>query len=457
MSDFFQYIKESFSFSEKEIQVFKEVLYKPLTKSIRVNTNKISVDQFQKQAQKKWWKLIHTWLWNNVFYVERSASEIALWSTIEHITWLFYIQEVAASSSVSLLSNNKIDDWDYTILDMSASPWWKTTQLAEQYPNSLIIANEPTKSRFEQLFFNLNRMGCLNVCVTNYDWRHFWKLPEAFDKIILDAPCSWEGTAYKSDSLKFWNIKKIKRISKLQFGLIDSAFKTLKTWGEMVYSTCTLNKLENEWVVEKLLKKYPDSLIIHKDSEWIDWTFWKRMWPHIDWTWWFFSVKLIKTKPIETQKEKKIYDTIYRNLLFERLPNKDTKSVISSISKDFWFSINKLNLFKNWNEIALSSKNPLPYFDNLYFMKIWINIWSIENSQLIPSWDFSLLPFDFENNVYIFSVNELEKFMQWYDLENTRWLSDWYYQVKHNNLICWLVKVTQTTIKNMLPSKFVLK
>jgi len=56
------------------------------------------------------------------------------------------------------------------------------------------------------------------VFVTNYDGRFFKNTPEIFDKILLDAPCSGEGTAYKTDdALKFWNIKNIKRIAKLQF------------------------------------------------------------------------------------------------------------------------------------------------------------------------------------------------------------------------------------------------
>ena len=72
-------------------------------------------------------------------------------------------------------------------------------------------------------------MGGENICVTNYDGRFFKQIPEMFDKVLLDAPCSGEGTAFKTDdALKHWNIKNIKRISKLQFGLLEAAGKTVK-------------------------------------------------------------------------------------------------------------------------------------------------------------------------------------------------------------------------------------
>lgn len=164
-----------------------------------------------------------------MFYIDRDDTSIALGHTLEHIAGYFYVQELAASSSPFYMSEDTIDDSDYTILDMSASPGGKTTQLAEYYPNALIIANEIDKSRMRQLHENTDRLGAKNVYVTNFDGRHFKNYPETFDKILLDAPCSGEGTAYKTDdALKYWNLKNIKRIAKLQYQLLESAFIALK-------------------------------------------------------------------------------------------------------------------------------------------------------------------------------------------------------------------------------------
>ena len=130
---------------------------------------------------------------------------------------------------------------------MAASPGGKTTQLAEQYPEAFIVANEPTRERIPQLLQNLDRMGSANIGVTLYPGQYFRHTPEVFDRILLDAPCSGEGTLYKgTEATKHWHIKNIKTIARLQEKLIEAALIALKVGGEMVYSTCSLNLLENE-------------------------------------------------------------------------------------------------------------------------------------------------------------------------------------------------------------------
>lgn len=109
----------------------------------------------------------------------------------------FYIQELAAATSVHILSDSTIHDDTFVILDMAASPGGKTTQLREHYPNAFIIANEPTRERIPQLLQNLDRMGSENIGVTLYPGQYFHTTPEIFDRILLDAPCSGEGTLYK--------------------------------------------------------------------------------------------------------------------------------------------------------------------------------------------------------------------------------------------------------------------
>ncbi len=86
-------------------------------------------------------------------------------------------------------------------------------------------------------------------------------MPEFFDSILLDAPCSGEGTGFKSDfGTKFWDIRKVESIAKVQQQLLISAFKACKVGGSILYSTCTSNPLENEVNVQLLLDKYGDKL-----------------------------------------------------------------------------------------------------------------------------------------------------------------------------------------------------
>lgn len=113
---------------------------------------------------------------------------------------------------------------------MSASPGGKTSQLSCYYPKASIIANELDKNRLKTLQDTINRIGASNIAVTNYDGRNFKHFPEIFDKVLLDAPCSGEGTAFKTDdALKFWNLKNIEQIAHLQFQLFESVLISLKS------------------------------------------------------------------------------------------------------------------------------------------------------------------------------------------------------------------------------------
>lgn len=212
------------------MQEFTACLVMPLKKSLRVNTNKISVADFKKCVDGKNWQLTPTGYAKNTFYIDRTDDlDVSLGNTFEHLAGYFYIQEVAASTSPFYLANDTVDTLPYLILDMSASPGGKSTQLAEYFPNSIIIANEIDKTRLRALEENTDRMGAKNIFVTNYDGRHFKNYPEMFDKILLDAPCSGEGTSFKTDdALKFWNLKNIETIARLQLQLLDCALVALK-------------------------------------------------------------------------------------------------------------------------------------------------------------------------------------------------------------------------------------
>lgn len=469
--DFIQYIKKEFGFDDLEIEKFEKSLNTPLKKSIRVNTNKISISDFKKRAQKNKWSLTETNLWKNIFYIDRTdAREVALGNTPEHIAGYFYVQEIAASSSPFFMSGDKIDTNPYLILDMSASPGGKTTQLQEYYPNSLIVANELDKSRLKWFFSNLDRMSSLKTVATNYDWRFFKNIPEIFDKILLDAPCSWEWTAFKTDeALKYWNIKNIKVVSKLQFWLLESAIKSCKVWWEIVYSTCTLNKFENEWVIEKALKKYGDNIEIvplntshqHSASEEREQeqSPFKRNWPHLEFTWWFFVAKIKKIKSLkekvdeleETNKwDSKKEEIKYVRQNIEKISNTDGKKIIDFFKKNFNFDLNYYYLYNYKWEIHLIQKSLEDIWEKIFLYKIWIKIWELKDWKFIPnfySWTFS----KFEKNILKVNKDELDKLLKWFELDKD--LDNDYYQIIYDNLEMWLAKFKNWKIKSLIPSK----
>ncbi len=139
------------------------------------------------------------------------------------------------------------------ILDMTAAPGGKTTEIAALTENkAYITACEKNKIRAERLKFNLQKQGVKSANIMVEDAR---KLSDyfSFDKILLDAPCSGSGTENIFD--KNFSKELVERSVKFQEELLRKALKILKPGGEMVYSTCSILKQENEKVLERVLSK----------------------------------------------------------------------------------------------------------------------------------------------------------------------------------------------------------
>ncbi len=284
-----------FEDKDAEFEDFLRAVEKPISKTLRIKPGKI--DAVRNRLEQDGYILKRTPL-SHVFEIDRREDfdpfERRLGYSLDHLVGNFYIQELAAAHPVDILAESCIHDESFLILDMASSPGGKTTQLAEYYPNSFIIANEPTRERIPQLLQNLDRMGSLNIWVTLYPGQYFAREAEVFDRILLDAPCSGEGTAFRwGEVLSNWHLKSAKKMAHLQEKLLESALIALKVWGEMVYSTCTLNAFEDEWVIETILEKYPGTMEI---------LFQKKWWPHIDGTGGFFVTKIRKIAPILLKK-----------------------------------------------------------------------------------------------------------------------------------------------------------
>ena len=139
------------------------------------------------------------------------------------------------------------------ILDMTAAPGGKTTEIAALTENkAYITACEKNKIRAERLKFNLQKQGVKSANIMVEDAR---KLSDyfSFDKILLDAPCSGSGAENIFD--KNFSKELVERSVKFQEELLSKALKILKPGGEMVYSTCSILKQENEKVLERVLSK----------------------------------------------------------------------------------------------------------------------------------------------------------------------------------------------------------
>ncbi|MCM7527230.1 16S rRNA (cytosine(1407)-C(5))-methyltransferase RsmF [Enterobacter hormaechei] len=241
---------------------FVAACQRPLRRSIRVNTLKISVGAFLDLVSPYGWQLTPVPWYEEGFWIERDDEEsLPLGSTAEHLSGLFYIQEASSMLPVAALFAD--GSQPERVMDVAAAPGSKTTQIAARMNNrGAILANEFSASRVKVLHANISRCGIHNVALTHFDGRVFGAaLPEAFDAILLDAPCSGEGVVRKDpDALKNWSVESNLEIAATQRELIDSAFHALRPGGTLVYSTCTLNRDENEDVCLWLKQRYVDAV-----------------------------------------------------------------------------------------------------------------------------------------------------------------------------------------------------
>lgn len=227
-----------------------------MRRSVRVNTRKISVEEFKQKASQNGWKLEPVPWCLEGFYIDRpqeQREEIALGSLQEHEDGLIYIQEGSSMFPPQVVDFEEGE----VILDASCAPGSKLTQIANRAPDSLVIGNEPKQKRLIATTTNLERLGIDNVILTQYDASYFAKItPNSFDKVFLDAPCSNIHTLSDADKV---SQRKIKYMAGIQKRLIKEAFVALKPGGYLIYSTCTVSHEENEENVKTLLKKFPQA------------------------------------------------------------------------------------------------------------------------------------------------------------------------------------------------------
>ena len=241
-----------------DFEIFKKYCLSFLRRSIRVNTLKITIPKLVKRIETDWYLIPVPWCKEGFWVDHKGIGEEKrrdIGNLTEHALGYFYVQE-AASMIPPVVLNPKPEE---IVLDMCASPGSKASQIAQYMQNKgLLVANDYKGIRLAPLGINLQRMGITNFIITLMEGRRF--KGHQFDKILLDAPCSGTGTIRKSiKTLRMWNPLTIGKIAGQQKQLINAAFENLKPGGTMVYSTCSLEPIEDENVVTHLLDTYSDA------------------------------------------------------------------------------------------------------------------------------------------------------------------------------------------------------
>ncbi len=225
---------------------------KGIPKHIRVNTLKIEEEKLIKKLEQRGFKLEST---DVPFCYKILHEPFSIGATPEYLMGYYYVME-KNSCIPPLVLDPKPGE---IVADFAASPGGKTTFLSQLMMNEgVILAIEVNKERIQALIDNVHRLGCLNVAIINMDATEFWRTGIKVDRILLDAPCSGEGVIYKDPTRKKRSGKRdIEICAERQRKLIESAIRSLKSHGVLVYSTCSLAPEENEFIINYVLERYP--------------------------------------------------------------------------------------------------------------------------------------------------------------------------------------------------------
>ncbi|MEH3406703.1 16S rRNA (cytosine(1407)-C(5))-methyltransferase RsmF [Enterobacter quasiroggenkampii] len=371
--------------SHLSLDDFIAACQRPLRRSIRVNTLKISVEDFLALVSPYRWQLTPVPWCAEGFWIERDDEDaVPLGSTAEHLSGLFYIQEASSMLPVAALfaEGNSPD----RVMDVAAAPGSKTTQIAARMGNrGAILANEFSASRVKVLHANISRCGIHNVALTHFDGRVFGAaLPEAFDAILLDAPCSGEGVVRKDpDALKNWSVESNLEIAATQRELIESAFHALRPGGTLVYSTCTLNRDENEDVCLWLKAQYPDAVeflplddLFASAQEAVTPEGFLHVFPQIYDCEGFFVARLRKTQavvPLPAPKFK------VGNFPFAPLKGRDAAQLVGAAEKIGLVWDESLHLWIRDKEVWLFPAEIEPLIGKVRFSRIGIRLAEVHN------------------------------------------------------------------------------
>lgn len=271
----------------EEFDSYLESYKKPRFYGLRVNTLKISVEEFLKISP---FHLVPVpWTTDGFYYSEGDNPGRHPY----YYAGLYYIQEPSAMLPGAVIGVRPGD----RVLDLCAAPGGKSVQMAAQMKGKgLLVSNDINADRVKALVKNIELCGVRNAVVLNDSPDKLSRNFEGFfDKIMVDAPCSGEGMFRKDeDAVKSWEKFKCEKCSGMQWEILKQVDKMLKPGGVILYSTCTFSPEEDELMIERFMDAHPGNyelLEIPKTAgmeggrkEWAEgrYDFGKaaRLWPH---------------------------------------------------------------------------------------------------------------------------------------------------------------------------------
>lgn len=236
---------------DEEFPSFLVALSQPPLSGLRVNTLKLTVEQFLTLCP---WDLQPV-PWCDAGFVlppNHIASTYPLYDA-----GLYYMQEPSTMAVATLLAPQPGE----RVLDLCASPGGKATHIAALMAGQgVLVANEIERSRADILTRNLERWGARHAVILNETpERLAERWPATFDRVLVDAPCSGEGMFRKNEQARqHWSEAHVAGCALRQGDILEAAAQLVRPGGLLGYATCTFAPEENEGAVWRFLQRHPD-------------------------------------------------------------------------------------------------------------------------------------------------------------------------------------------------------
>ena len=307
----------------------------------------------------------------------------------------YYVQEASSMFLEEVLKQTTDLSQPLKVLDLCAAPGGKSTLIQSLINDkSLLISNEVTKPRVNILVENCTKWGAANIVVTNNDPKDFQRMPNYFDVIVVDAPCSGSGLFRKdNEAIDEWSKQNVTMCSLRQQRILADVLPSLKDGGTLIYSTCSYSEIEDETIADWLIndcgllsvviKTEPDWNIVETQSPQHQ-AYSYRFYPDKVKGEGFFIAAFTKGEKVEHQWETSKYKT-----KSEKLTAKEIEVVKPYLkdAADFFFIKQKDDVIA----MPLHIENDLATIQfALYIKKAGVKLGSIIRNELIPDHELAL-------------------------------------------------------------------
>lgn len=424
--------------NETELNQLLESINQPLPSGLRTNPLKASANGPQAWQQHYGWQLEQVPFCPTGWQLRNEVGNLS--RTVEHQMGHYYIQDAASMLPVELFELQP--EAEPSVLDLTAAPGGKTTHIISQLEDrGLVVANDSNLQRIAGLKGNIQRWGSTSAVITNQPGERMGRwLPEQFDYVLLDAPCSGEAlrTSERHTS-RLVSSHERNTLQQRQIKLLESALQATRPNGHVVYSTCSLAPEEDEAVLDALLKRYPEQIqitaiptnvpieapgLVAAGSQHYDPSIAKalRLWPHLYNTAGFFAALIVKRDQIAMPSLERPQQTLAK-AGYKAVTADEQRQILDTLHDVYGFDLGKileangLSLWRNGKTIQAIPERWLSNFEHFPFVSAGIQVGKLSRHGFQPAHDLaSRYAEQFSQNQFTINDQQIDDWLARRDL-----------------------------------------